>query len=280
MSITGRTRIVGLVGDPIVHARSPALFNRLFQDAQYDGVCLAFEVKATDFATFFAGIRTTRNVDALFVTTPHKASLLAMLDELSRTARTCGSVNVARRQSDGKWRGVMFDGLGCVLGLRAKGIDIAGSRVLLFGCGAAGRAIGLAVAMAGARQITLVDKVASMSEQLALLIRANHPACSVSIGEANARDHDIFINASTLGMQSGDASPFPDFWLSPEAVIVDLVAEPDASRLGKIAQKAGCRIFGGQLVHRGQAILAARFIRLEYWPSNWPPVAFDDLIDN
>ncbi len=280
MHISGRTRIFALVGDPIDQARSPILFNSIFRDAEFDGVCLAFEVKATEIATFLAGIKVTQNVDGIFVTTPHKRRIVSLVDELTPTASISGSVNVARRRCNGKWRGAMFDGSGCVLGLRAQGIDLGGRSVLLFGCGGAGRSIGLALAGAGARRIALIDQSAEACEELAELIATNHPQCDAVTGEVGARDHDVFVNASTLGMRSDDASPFHMSWLSPQSVIVDLVTEPENSQLGLVARTVGCRMFGGQLVHQGQAVLAARFIGFEYWPENWPKVAFDDLIDD
>lgn len=281
MAISGKTRLFGLVGDPIAQARSPALFNDLFDRSSVDAVCVAFEVRDVDIAAFFEGAKTVGNIDGLFFTTPHKQRIAPLLDVLTPTSRALSSVNVARRERDGRWRGAMFDGLGCVLGLRSAGIELKGKSILVFGCGGAGRAIGLALAKSGAKHITLIDKDPSASISLADLIHADAPASAVATQSDTNLGHDIFINASTLGMRAGDPSPFPSDWLAPGSVVVDLVTEPDASGspLGGIARESGCKMFGGSLVHQGQAVFAAQFVGLEYWPATWKRVSFDDLLD-
>ena len=279
MEISGQTRLFGLVGDPVAQARSPSLFNDLFERSSVDAACVAFEVKDGDLAAFFAGAKTVGNIDGLFITTPHKRGIAPLLDGLTPTSQSLNSVNVARRERDGRWRGAMFDGLGCVLGLRSAGIDLNGRRVLVLGCGGAGRAIGLALAMADAKSITLLDKDPSASTSLADLIKADYPATAVATEMVSDTGHDVFINASTLGMKAGDPSPFPSDWLSPGSVVVDLVTEPNGSPLGEVVRIASCKMFGGSLVHQGQAVFAAQYVGLEYWPANWEPVNFDDLLD-
>lgn len=279
MAITGQTRIFALIGHPVAQARSPALFNRLFEQAGRDAVCVAFDVPDGSLSSAFAGIKATANIDVVFVTTPHKRAIVPLLDELSPTARTLGAVSIARREADGRWRGAIFDGVGCVAGLRPEGHDVRDKGVLLVGCGGAGRAVGLAVTRGGARALTLVDIDRNRADDLAELLQANCPACALMVGNNASSAHDIFINATTLGMENGDPSAFPARWLTPRSVIVDLLAEPDASATGPVARQVGCRAYGGRLVHEGQAVFAARFVGLDYWPDARPRVAVDDLFE-
>jgi len=217
MAITGQTRIFALIGHPVAQARSPALFNRLFEQADRDAVCVAFDVPDGSLSSAFAGIKATANIDVAFVTTPHKRAIVPLLDELSPTARTLGAVSIARREADGRWRGAIFDGVGCVAGLRSEGHDVRDKGVLLVGCGGAGRAVGFAVARGGARALTLVDIDRNRADDLAELLQANCPACAVTVGNDASSAHDIFINATTLGMENGDPSAFPARWLTPRS---------------------------------------------------------------
>src|SRR5688572_24437243 len=148
-NVTGRTRVLVLVGDPIYAAKSPQLFNPLFVTQGRDAICIPMQVPADGLDAFVAGIRRVDNLDGLLVTMPHKTRMMEFVDELNPSARAVGAINVVRNLN-GRWAGAMFDGWGCVLGMRWEGHDPRGRRVFLVGAGGAGSAIAFAVAEAGA----------------------------------------------------------------------------------------------------------------------------------
>ncbi len=143
--ITGATRLVALIGDPIDAVRSPQLMNGLFEREERDTVCFALHVPSEALATAFLGLKVIRNLDGILVTMPHKRAAMSLADSLHDTAAHVGAVNIMRREPGDRWVAANFDGLGCVLGMRWDGIDPAGRRVLLVGAGGAGRAIAFAV---------------------------------------------------------------------------------------------------------------------------------------
>ena len=105
----------------------------------------------------FRYVRQAKAGHGLLVTMPHKRRMAELADELSPSAAQVGAVSVMRRNEGGRWTGAIFDGLGCVLGMRWEGNPPGGRRVLLVGAGGAGSAIAFAVAGAGARALAICD---------------------------------------------------------------------------------------------------------------------------
>lgn len=261
--ITGTTRLYGLVGHPLAAAKSPQLLNRLFIEQQADAVCVPLEVKADDLSSFVTGARALNNLAGILVTMPHKQKMLAAVDELHPTARQVGAINVIRCETDGRWIGAVFDGLGCVLGMQWEGHDPANKNVLLVGAGGAGRAIAFAVATAGAQSLTISDVDEYRAADLARAVTAE-TGCVTRFGPPDPCGHEIVINATPLGMSKHDPMPVDPERLEPGALVVDIINSPDPTPLCDAARKRGCRTQDGGPMHRGQALLALRFLGFDY----------------
>lgn len=265
MTITGRTRLYALVGDPLKAAKSPELLNRIFTERSIEAACIPFVVEADDLSAFVTGARAMRNLSGVLVTMPHKQQVLDFVDELHPTARQVGAVNVIRCDPDGRWMGAMFDGLGCVLGMQWEGYRTADKSVLLVGAGGAGRAIAFAVASAGARTLTIVDVDERRAHDLAASVAAA-TGCTTAAGPADPRAFDIVINATALGMNAGDALPVDPQRLDPASLVVDIVNSPEPTPLCRAARARGCRTQDGRWMHEGQAVHALRFLGFDFLP--------------
>lgn len=273
--ITGSTRLVALIGDPIDAVRSPQLLNGLFDREQRDTVCCALHVPSAALATVFAGLKGIRNLDGILVTMPHKRAALSLVDGLHDTAAHVGAVNIVRREPGGRWVAANFDGLGCVLGMRWDGIEPAGRRVLIVGAGGAGRAIAFAVAQAGAAKLTISDQDEATALQLSEAVQIAVPHCETRSGSADPQSYEIVINATPLGMKPDDPLPFDTNRLNSQAALVDIVTKSDPTPLRIEAARRGCKVQGGSAMHEGQAVYAAGFIGSDYWPAGRLRVAVD-----
>jgi shikimate dehydrogenase len=265
--VTGRTRLLLLVGDPIDSAKSPQLFNPLFASKGRNAICIPMQVPADGLTAFVAGVRQVANLDGLLITMPHKTRMIEFLDELHPSARALRAVNIVRN-SNGRWIGAMFDGWGCVLGMRWDGHDPRGRRIFLVGAGGAGRAIAFAVAEAGANALTIVDVEEARGRALENEVRAAVPSCDTRFGSADPTGHDIVINATPLGMRGHDALPVDPSRLPMDAEVIDIVMQPNPTPLYQAALSRGCRVQDGRAMHEGQAVYAARFLGLDYWPND------------
>jgi shikimate dehydrogenase len=267
--ITGRTRLYGLVGDPLTTAKSPELLNRLFIEQRVDAVCVPFGVKADHLSAFVTGARGVGNLAGVLVTMPHKQRMLALVDELDPTARHVGAVNVIRCHDDGRWVGAIFDGVGCVLGMQWEGHDPANKSILLVGAGGAGRAIAFAVASAGARRLTIFDVDERRGHDLAESVAAA-TGCTADFGVPDPRGCEIVINATSLGMKPDDPMPVDPDRLEPGSIVVDIIIAPNPTPLCRAARARGCLAQDGRPMHEGQAVHALRFLGFDYLPEGRP----------
>lgn len=134
-SITGRTRIFGIIADPIHHVKTPEVFNSLLAAEKADGVLVPVHVTPPGLADMLAGFRAMQNLGGFIVTVPHKPSVVDLCDELTEEARRVGAVNCVRREVDGRLVGAILDGIGFVEGLRAANIEPKGMRAYVAGAG-------------------------------------------------------------------------------------------------------------------------------------------------
>jgi shikimate dehydrogenase len=266
MAVSGTTRLYGLIGDPLHAARSPQLFNELFAEHRLDAVCIPLNVKAGDLRQFVTGVRTLRNLAALLVTMPHKTAMLELVDVLDPTSRQAKVINIIRCDANGNWTGATFDGLGCVLGMEWEGNNPQGRSVLLVGAGGAGRAIAFALAKAKVRELTIYDVNETAGRTLVEDL-ATETACDVRFGAPDPAGFDVVINATALGMQASDPLPIDVDRLEPRSAVIDVVLNPVPTPLCAAARARGCATQGGRAMHEGQAVFAARFLGIDYWPS-------------
>ncbi len=126
--LTGHTRAAGVIGTPIRHSLSPAIFNAAFAAAGLDWAYLAFEVPEGAAGLALGGMRAL-GLEGLSVTMPHKAAVLDGLDDLSADATALGAVNCITRRG-AHLHGDNTDGPGFLDALRLdEGIDVDGPAV-------------------------------------------------------------------------------------------------------------------------------------------------------
>ena len=119
--ITGRTRVVGVFGDPIAHTLSPAMHAAAFRHSGLDYVYVAFRVVGPALGAAVAAIRAL-NLAGVNVTVPHKEPIVRYLDALSAEARLCGAVNTVVNRGGRLW-GDNTDGRGFIASLAERGLS-------------------------------------------------------------------------------------------------------------------------------------------------------------
>ncbi len=145
-ALTRRTRVYGVIGDPVGHSLSPLLHNTGFVVRHVDAVYLPFLVR--DLRDFLKAVPEF-GIRGFSVTIPHKQSILKYLKECDPLAAEIGAVNTVVVRRDGSLFGCNTDYVGILRALEKK-LGLARSRVLIFGAGGAARAAAFALAKAGA----------------------------------------------------------------------------------------------------------------------------------
>jgi shikimate dehydrogenase len=251
-TVTGATRLFGIVGDPITEVRSPSTFNPLIEAAGADAVLVALQVRAAEFEETMDGLMRLGNLDGLIVTFPHKQAALHLAGRVSERARRVGAVNAMRRDADGLWSADIFDGVGFVRAVAAAGRRVAGADIALVGAGGAGRAIALELAAEGAARLAIDDLDSSRAEGLIADLAAVHPGCDFRRGRPDPARHDILINATPVGFAGETELPFALDGLRTESLVVDIVPRP-GSRLLAAAEALGAATVRGTSMVEGQA---------------------------
>ena len=255
--ISGHTRLLALIGSPVGHSGSPAMYNYSFEKLGLDYAYVAFDVKEDGVKGALDAMRLF-NMRGMNVTMPDKVEAARYMDELSPAAQIIGAVNTIVNE-DGKLIGHMTDGEGFVNNLKDHGVSIVWKKMFVAGGGGAATAIQVQCALDGAKEITILNKKDSFFERTlatAEKIKAAVPECIVNVYDIDDADRmakeiqtaDIFVNATIVGMKPmDDQSIIKDLsLLRPELVVADIVYNPEETKLLKDAKAAGCTCVGGK----------------------------------
>jgi len=260
VTLSGRSRIYAVFGDPVAQVQTPQLINPLFAAAGIDIVAVPVHATAEYFAVAWDAFTSFSNTAGIGVTVPHKIAAAKRCDSLTETARAVGAVNAIRRDKDGRMHGALFDGIGFVQGLGASRSHLAGARVLMIGAGGAGRAIAHALAFEGVAQLAIAD---SNPDALAYTInmvntsQTNTKARTADL--ARAGDYNLIINASPIGLKGDAVFPVNREQLHADMLIADIAALEGDTALLRWAKAAGCMTADGKDMLRAQIALIAGF---------------------
>jgi shikimate dehydrogenase len=260
--ITGATRILGLIADPVVQARSPAMVTATLErwGRFGDFVLVPFGTPADALADVIGGLRRIESFAGAIVSMPHKTALVPLVDELTPAAEAAGAVNVIRRTGDGRLVATLLDGEGFVAGLRATGREVAGAECLLVGAGGAASAIAIALAAHGVAGMTIVNRTRDKATVLADRVRAGFPRVRIAIDDVPDRHYDLAVNATSLGMRDGDALPMTDEQIDRATLVAECVVAPETTALLATARARGRATHAGVPMLHAQIELMLRFM--------------------
>lgn len=258
-AITAATRVVGVIGDPVVHSRSPAMHNAAFAALELDWVYVAFPVGRGDGAAAVRAV-TTLGLAGINVTMPHKADAAAACDDLAPEAAALAAVNTVVN-AGGALVGHSTDGDGFLRALDDEGVDVTGQRCLVLGAGGAARAITHVLGRAGAR-VTVAARRPEAAGDAATLAP---DAAAIGMDGLAVDGFDVIVNATPLGMH-GESPPFDPAQLHAGQFVFDTVYPADTPLLLE-ARARGLRAAGGlgMLVHQGA-------LSFSLWTGASPPL--------
>jgi len=239
---------------------------------------LAFDVRPEQLRASLLGAKALKFI-GLNLTVPHKIPALEMVDALEESAQRWGAVNTILFEAldpGGAWRplgqfaeavpdqvrakGFNTDADAVVRALREDlGLKSLRDRVvLLLGAGGAGRVTALRLVSENVGALFLVNRTVSRAEEIAAEIRERFSLSNVMVGYPKGKV-DLVVNATSLGLQGGDALPFDErqFSLRQSHSVYDLIYRPSETPLLKAARAVGCHVANGlgMLLHQGAGAL-------------------------
>lgn len=266
--INGHTRLYALIGSPVGHSGSPAMYNYSFEKLGIDAAYLAFDVPVEKTEDAVNALRTL-HAGGFNVTMPCKTAVAQLVDRLSPAAELFGACNTVVFEEDGTMTGHMTDGTGFVRNLREHGVEIKDKKIVLLGTGGAATAIAVQAALDGVAEIAIFNRkdgfYANGEKTVEKIRKAVSSIRKVSIEDLDDTEllgkvigeSDILINATRAGMSPmEDVIPVPAEFLRPELAVADVVYNPKETLLIKKAKEAGCRVAvggSGMLLWQGVA---------------------------
>lgn len=264
--------IVGLIGNPVAHSRSPRIHNAAFEHLGIDARYQLWHTTAEELPGRVAALRQPGVLGAN-VTLPHKMAVVPLLDRLDRQAELVGAVNTIVREADGTLTGANTDVEAFGAALREDaGFDLHGQRVVLLGASGAARAAVAAMLDARVDSLVVVNRTPERAEALLgdaleaaaydprlLALAPDDPELAEELSGAA-----LIVNATSLGWHTGE-TPLDKALIPPGALVYDMVYRP--TRLLSEAAERGARPFDGLTMLVRQAALA-----FERWTGKQPPL--------
>jgi shikimate dehydrogenase len=232
----GNQIVYALIGKPVAGNPTGEMMEAAFAAADIDARYLSFEVERDALADAVRGLRAL-GVAGGHVTVPHKVAVVPHLDRITAAAQACGAVNCLKREGD-ELVGDNTDGKGLVASL---GGDV-GRFAVVIGAGGAARAIAAELALAGARDVLVVNRTLAHADEIASATRTEQ----LTAGWRVPPEADLVVQATTVGM-GGDAERLPLSWSTPRhpAVAADVVIAGDDTVFLREAAEHGYRTVSG-----------------------------------
>jgi len=268
---SGKTKVCGVIGDPIEHTMSPVMHNAAFKKFGLDYVYVPFRVRQEELGKAIEGMKAL-NIRGLNVTIPHKVAVIPFLDELDPLADKIGAVNTIVND-EGVLKGYNTDATGFLQALLERGFEPKGKNVVILGAGGASRAISFILAERGSSLVILnrtLDKAKICANRISEIFQSETTALKLNRGnlEAAISEADILVNATSVGMSPNiNETPVASNLLKPGLVVFDIVYNPIKTRLQREAEAIGATIINGldMLVWQGALVF-------EKWTGQKAPV--------
>lgn len=255
--ITGKTKVVGVIGHPIEHSMSPPMHNNAFKELNMDYVYVAFHVLPENIEKLIESCKTL-DIKGLNVTIPHKTSVIPFLDEIDPTAKKIGAVNTIQFKN-GIAKGFNTDGIGAIKSIQEY-TTLKGKNVLIIGAGGASKAISFTLINENINSLVIANR---SKENACNLIENIRMQCDfeeisyIDIKDSSKLidDVDIIINTTPIGMYPKHEvePPIKTDKINEKHIVMDVIYNPLETELLKEARLNGATTINGtsMLINQG-----------------------------
>ncbi|QSV66615.1 MAG: shikimate dehydrogenase [Aphanizomenon flos-aquae DEX188] len=263
--ITGKTKLLGVIGHPVEHSLSPVMHNAALAKLGLDYVYLPFPISPENLATAIAGFASI-GIVGFSITIPHKQTILPLLSTISPIAQVIGAVNTVTRQGD-TWVGTNTDVQGFIAPLQTTyHQDWSQKKAVILGNGGAARAVVAGCIQLGLAEIHVVGRNWQKLQAFRQSWQNSPFADQFQIHEWTELPNllhqaNLLVNTTPIGMYPHiNDSPLSSqeiSYLPQEAIVYDLIYIPKPSKFLHLAETQGAIIIDGleMLVQQGAAAL-------------------------
>ena len=269
--ITGKTKLLGVIGHPIGHSLSPIMHNAALAEMGTDFVYLPFAIAPENLAQAIQGFAAI-GIQGFSITIPHKQTIMPLLDEISDVAQAIGAINTVWRTEKG-WSGTNTDAEGFLAPLRSRQQDWSQSVAVILGNGGAARAVVAGCLELGCAEVHIVGRDA---QKLAAFLQSWKASLGLTVHGWETLPQllpraDLLVNATPIGMSPhADLSPLTVSevdQLKAGVIAYDLIYTPNPTMfLQQVSDRGGVAIDGLEMLIQQGAIA------LKIWTQQSVPV--------
>lgn len=261
MEINGKTRVCGLIGNPVEHTLSPMIHNTLAKRLGHNMVYVPFPVETGRVTEAIAGADALQLL-GLNVTVPYKSEVIACLKDIDMLAKNIGAVNTLVK-TDGGYKGYNTDMEGLYRAMQSENIRIEGERIILLGAGGAARAVAYLCAVKGADKVYLLNR--TLSKAQAVAEEVNRTAEREVILPMPTEDYVKLPDGKYLAIQGTSVGLAPhaeDVVIADEAFYekihtgFDLIYSPWETKFMRLTKEHGGNAYNGLKMLLYQGIIA------------------------
>lgn len=245
-------QILGVIGDPIEHSLSPALFEFVLDELGLPYRYEAFRVRAEELGAFLQRVR-EEGFLGLNVTIPHKERVIPLLDGLDPQAERLGAVNTITNEAR-RLMGHNTDVEGFIRSLRTRGIELRGQRAVILGAGGAAKAAVYGLIELGIGGITLANRTLQRAQDLSAQVASKtgfQEITSLKLDDPRLGERiqgaSMLVNATSAGMApKSEACPLGDLsCLHRDLIVYDLIYNPPETKLLEGAKGRAAQAING-----------------------------------
>ena len=271
IAITGKTNLVGLLGQPVNHSLSPVMHNAAYEEMGLDWCYLAIPCDRENIEKVTTALRVV-DCKGLNVTIPHKQEVLKACNKLTETANKIQAVNTLVPEKNNQWIGANTDVEGFLMPL--KNHNLINKSVIVIGCGGSARAVVMGLNSLNIRKITIIGRNKNslnifISSMKNLLSKNQISIEGIDNKEIDITSYieeaDLIINTTPIGMndQNNVKNNIPlgnEIWncLSNKTILYDLIYTPRPTNWLKLGQKKNCFVIDGLDMLIGQGALSIK----------------------
>lgn len=263
-TITGKTQLLGVIGDPVTHSLSPIMHNAAIAVLGVDYVYVPFGIKPENLESAIAGFEAI-GVRGFSITIPHKQTIIPCLSEITEKAQLVGAVNTVWRTENG-WSGTNTDVEGFIAPLRILDRSWSAVTPVILGHGGAARAVIVGLLELGCPEVNVIGRNPEKLRHFKQSWENTPLADKINVYSWDNLakifpQAELLVNTTPVGMAPHcDRSPVAaSLWgsLAQNAIAYDLIYTPNPTRFLSQAQEQGAVIIDGleMLVQQGAAAL-------------------------
>jgi shikimate dehydrogenase len=255
-------RLAGVMGWPIAHSRSPIIHNHWLDVHGLSGAYLPLAVAPARLEAALAGLAAL-GFQGCNITIPHKVDAMRWVQDVDAHARRVGAINTVVVQPDGSLKGYNHDGFGYIQSLLEAQPDWRADAgpVVVLGAGGASRAVVLALADRGAKEIRLLNR--SPDKALALAQEFGAPVHALPWDQRHAAlaDAALLVNTTSQGMHGTEPLDLDLQQLPLRALVSDAIYVPlETPLLAAARQRGNPAVNGlGMLLHQARPAFQSWF---------------------